>query len=128
MRIVLASHNTLSQAMLEAAEMFLGKQENVGVVGLFPGDSPADFEDNFREIAESSDPEEECLILCDILSGTPFNIASKISYHNEKIRVLYGMNLPIVVEALSSRDTMNLKELCKELLSTGQQSYGIGKY
>lgn len=128
MRIVLASHSTLSRAMLDAAEMFLGTQENVGVIGLFPGDSPEDFEESFRETAACADPEEECLILCDILSGTPFNIASKISYRNEKIKVLYGMNLPIVVEVLNGRNERTLSELCKDILEMAAESYGVGKY
>lgn len=127
-KVVLASHSRLSQAMLEAAEMFLGKQKNVGAVGLFPGDSPEDFEDELKKIVSDSKPEEECLILCDLISGTPFNIASKISYHKENIKVIYGMNLPIVLEALNARDTMTLEELCEDILNMVQESCGIGKF
>ncbi len=128
MRIVLASHSGLAKAMLEAAEMFLGKQENVGVIGLYPGDSPDDFEDEFREVVKCGQEKEECLILCDIISGTPFNIASKISYKNERIKVIYGMNLPLIVEVLSNREEMGLDELCEDAMLKAAESYGIGKY
>lgn len=128
MKIILVSHCTLAKAMLETVEMFLGKQEDMSAIGLFPGDSPEDFEDSFREISDSLEPNEECLILCDIISGTPFNVASKISCNNEKIKVIYGMSLPAVIEALNCRNMMKIDKLSKDVLRAAQESCGIGKY
>lgn len=128
MKLILASHSTLSKAMLETVEMFLGKQEDVSAMGVFPGDSPEDFEDSLREITDHLKPEEECLVLCDIISGTPFNVSSRISCNNDKMKVVYGMNLPAVIEALGGRDQMTIERLSEKVVKAARENCGIGKY
>lgn len=128
MKIILASHSSVAQSLLDAAQMFLGEQENAAAIGLFSGDSPADFEAALQELVDNRADGEECLILCDLLSGTPFNTASKISYRDDTIKVIYGMSLPAVVEALSCREEMSLAELSEDVVKTAQEGLGIGKY
>lgn len=127
MKLVLASHNVFAKAILTTAEMFLGEQENAATIGLFPGDNAEDFEDSMRELVGDTS-NEDCLILCDILGGTPFNTASKISYKDDHVKVMYGMNLPMVMEAINERDSMSLEELVEDIKETVNESYGIGKY
>lgn len=128
MRLILVSHETFASAVLETAEMFLGPSENVGVLQLRAGDSPEDFEDDLRALVEQRDEGEEVLILCDLRSGTPFNIASKVSYQDDTIQVIYGMNLAMVCEALNDRDDMVLDELVEEIMAQMPETYGIGEF
>jgi len=128
MRLIIVSHEVLAEAILKTAEMFLGPTENVGVLQLKQGDSPEDFEDDLRVLAEQRKEGEEVLILCDLFSGTPFNMASKVSFQDDTIRVLYGMNLAMVLEAIASRDSMTLDELTASVMSQMPTSYGIGQF
>ena len=128
MRLILVSHETLASAILQTAEMFVGQVENIGVLELRAGNSPEDFEDDLRALVEQRAPGEEALILCDLLSGTPFNVASKVSYQDDSIRVLYGMNLAMLLEVLDSRDELTISQLAEQAVANMPKSYGIGQF
>lgn len=128
MRIILVSHEKFASETLHTAQAFLGPAENVGVLELQLGDSPEDFETDLRALVEKRAPGEEALILCDLRSGTPFNVASKVSYQDDSISVIYGMNLAMVMEALGVRDDMPLAELTRHIISEMPKTYGIGAF
>lgn len=128
MQLIIASHETLASAILKTAEMFTGPADDVGILQLQSGDSPDDFEDNLRTLVNRRKDGEKTMILCDLLAGTPFNIASKVSYQDDTIRVLYGMNLAMVVEAILGRDSMTMDELTDSIISQLASSYGVGQF
>lgn len=128
MKLIIMSHETLASAILKTAEMFTGPAEDVGVLQFRAGDSPDDLEDDLRTLVGQRGEGEETLILCDLFAGTPFNVASKVSYQDDTIRVLYGMNLAMVVEAVLSKDGMPLEELTESIMSQLPTSYGVGQF
>lgn len=128
MRLILVSHETLASAILQTAEMFVGPVENICVLELRAGNSPEDFEDDLRALVDARGPGEETLILCDLLAGTPFNVASKVSYQDDSIRVLYGMNLAMLLEALDGREEMAISQLSEQVVANMPQSYGVGQF
>lgn len=125
MRIVLASHHGLAKAMMETAEMVLGKMDNTGAVGLYPGTHPDDYLEELKEAVDKRAEGEPVLIICDLLAGTPFNVASRISFGNDDIKVIYGMNLGMVVEAFIGREGMTLDELTNHLMTQMPVTYGV---
>jgi PTS system mannose-specific IIA component len=61
------------------------------------------------------------LILTDIIGGTPSTLASQ--YLAEKnIEVITGVNLPMVLEAVVSREGNSLKQLARMALRAGKGS------
>lgn len=128
MRLILLSHESLASSILRTAEMFTGPAEDVDTLQFMPGDSPEDFEDELRALVAKRQEGEETLILCDLFAGTPFNVASKVSYQDDLIKVMYGMNLAMVVEAVLSRDGSTMEELSQSILSQMPTSYGVGQF
>ena len=59
------------------------------------------------------------LVLCDLLGGTPANRCVSLLSEGQKIRVITGMNLGMLIEilgirpALSSVDQLDLNELAE---------------
>lgn len=128
MQLIIVSHETLASAIVKTAEMFTGPAEDVGILQFQAGDSPDDFEDDLRAMVGERKAGEETMILCDLFAGTPFNVASKVSYQDDTIRVLYGMNLAMVVEAVLGRQTMSMDELTDSIMSQLPDSYGVGQF
>ena len=101
--IVLISHGDMAKGMLNSAGMFFGEAElsQVATVSLYPADSPEDFDVKLTEAIATCDTGDGVIVMADLLGGTPCNRAAyKCS---DKVRVITGMNLSMLVEMLGLR-------------------------
>ena len=105
--ILIASHGDFAKGIKMSAEMIFGQQDNVAAVTLQPTEGPDDIRKKMEvAIATFEDP-EQVLILCDLFGGTPFNQANGLIHgHEDTWAILTGMNLPMLIEALASRFSM----------------------
>jgi mannose/fructose/sorbose-specific phosphotransferase system IIA component len=116
-RIVLAGHGTLPAALLAATEMICGPIADVAAVGLAPTESPDHYADGLR--AAIGRDSRRVLVLCDLLGGTPFNVASAIARRSPRVVCISGVSLGIAVEAaLADRDLDDA--LVEHLLEVGR--------
>jgi mannose/fructose-specific phosphotransferase system component IIA len=116
-RIVIAGHGTLPAALLATAEMICGPLADITPVGLGPGDSPDTYADALRSAIGRDG--RRVLVLCDLLGGTPFNVASAIARRSPRIVCLAGANLAMTIEAaLASGDLDDV--LVERLLEIGR--------
>ena len=68
--------------------------------------------------------DEGVVILADLFGGSPFMISSKVYNVNKDIcdiEIITGMNLLMVIEAISSHEFMNAQELKNHLLKSGSE-------
>lgn len=109
--VILTSHGSYAEGIREAAEMILGEQDDLEVFGLYPGETFEDFAGRMEKaVIRFGDP-EHTLILADLTCGTPSNMTMMmvLKYH---VHALIGMNLPMVIEVLSTRnDGISMEEL-----------------
>ncbi len=111
--IIIAAHGNMAKAMLESAELIVGKQEKVETLGLNHGDSIDEFSRRLEEGIEKY-KDEGVLILLDFYGGTPFNTSAVVINKFAKeceLECLTGVNLPMLLELFLNRDTMKLKDL-----------------
>lgn len=102
--IILASHGSLAEGVLEAGQMILGQQDNVAACTLMPSEGPEDIRKKIEDAIESFDSQDEVLILADLWGGTPFNQSSAVLSGNEdKWAIVAGLNLPMFIAAASAR-------------------------
>lgn len=104
--IILASHGDFAQEGLKSLEMIMGTQENMETVSLYPGEDLRTTVEKMEACAKSLDTTEGLLIICDIFGGTPSNAAATVllKQENEKTAAYAGLNLPILLEIVSSRN------------------------
>lgn len=116
-KLIIVTHGPLADAFKESGAMFFGDQvDQVATIGLFPTKSPEVLEEEIKAAVVQSGT-KECLIFVDILAGTPFNVVALMieelkEYH---IECFAGVNMPIVMEALASKESMNVAELTEHI-------------
>lgn len=111
--VLLISHGDYAKALLGSAEMIMGEQDNVKAIGLYPGDSPDELTKYANKfVSENEKCGKETIILVDLMGGTPYNASLKL-LRDFNVTILTGLNLTMAIEALSMKDSIDLKELIK---------------
>lgn len=127
--VLLASHGNLAKGMAQAAEMLIGDQRNLECITFKPDMGFDELNEQFGDKIKDVSEENQYIILCDIKGGTPFNAASRFSYHNENVAVIYGVNLPILITVLleSAEDGMNLQKLSDSARRQSAETIGLSE-
>ena len=99
-----------------------GKPDNTAAVNFEMGQSSEDLKGSMTRAMESLEG-DEVLILADLVGGTPFNTAAalKAERADKKIKVIAGVNMAALVEAVFSRTMYGLDELAAALLTAGKE-------
>ncbi len=120
--IVLAAHGPLPEALLESADMILGDTENIFPLKLMPGDSLEGLIDRMRDTVQEAEAGQGVLILLDLFGGTPSNAAALISQQVEGVHAVSGVNVPMLLETLLARQTMeDVQALAETATNSGAQ-------
>lgn len=119
--VILASHGGFADGIHQSAEMIFGPQKNFKSCILKPDEGPEDVKKKMQEAVASLDNQDEVLFLVDLWGGTPFNQASSlVKEHEDKWTIVAGMNLPMVIEALTQRFSVeSAREIARAIVPTG---------
>ena len=123
--IVIVTHCQLGEALIGAAEFIIGSQpESLESVSIDLNESAEKLRNKISQGIKNVKGQEGVLILTDMFGGTPSNLS--YSFLEEgRIEVLSGVNLPILIQAASMRNKMNLDELAANLESFGKKSISL---
>ena len=117
MNILLVSHGNLAEGLLHSYEMIVGKSDNISIVNL-DDNGIEDFRKRLHEHLDVLTEEKQTIVLCDLKGGTPFNESLMYSMENPgKIRIISGMNLPMLSELGMQTNVDNADEI-NESIST----------
>lgn len=120
--IIVMTHGSLSEGIVDAAELITGPVTQVETLSLRREDNVNDLNAAFLAALERVDAGDGVLVLADLLGGSPCNVAS-MNLREKSYRVLSGVNLPMFIEALSSRDSAStpeeLQAACQEAGAQG---------
>jgi mannose/fructose/sorbose-specific phosphotransferase system IIA component len=117
--VIFISHGAMAAGMREAAEMLLGEQERVSVLGLYPDDTMESFAEKLEIAIDSFGDPKNVLVLSDLPSGTTSN-AANLMVLKKGIRYIAGCNLPMAVEAFSSRRDEGMDSLVGLAISSAR--------
>lgn len=116
MQIVIMNHGRFGEEMIASAEMLFGEIENARAISLMPGMSIEDFLEKSEAVISSA--EEDTLVLTDLYGGTPCNVAMMLR-QKYGIRIICGVNLPMLIEVVNSSAVMtNLDDLVERVIET----------
>lgn len=122
--VLIITHGDLAQGLISASELIMGKAENLDYLGLYHETSIEVFNQQVAEKILALDTGEGVLVFCDIFGASPYN-STALNYKELKDKVNYraitGVNLPMVIEALSMREFTELAELSKTIQKIGKE-------
>ncbi len=123
--VIVTTHGQLAQGLKDSVRMLSGEHENIHYISFMEEKGIDDLREQFKEVIKEISDENQWLILCDILGGSPFKIASEFSFNNENVSVYYGVNLPLTIQALMSREGITLQELKNVLNESITEMIGL---
>ena len=121
MQILIVTHGELAAGFKDAAEVIFGDVKGVTTIGLHSGESVEVFGEKIYKTLADYDENESILILADLLSASPYNQSvlsvNKLAENRaENIRLIAGVNLPMVLEGINQQLLKSdLEDVVKEL-------------
>jgi mannose PTS system EIIA component len=120
--IVVVTHSRLGEALIDAAEFIVGSRpEGVVAVSIDINQNVDKLRERVAAGIRKAGRDDGVLILTDMFGGTPSNISFSF-LDAGRTEVLSGVNLPILVQAVTSRGKMGLSELATSLETFGRKS------
>lgn len=128
--LLLITHEPLGAAMLAcAAHVYRRQPENMAVIDVVADEDPESVLRRAAELLPQLHDGAGVLVLTDMLGATPCNIASRLPFGQASIakitdvpvRIVSGMNLPMLLRALCYRD-LPLDEVTAKAIEGGRNA------
>lgn len=105
--ILIITHNSIGEVMLETAESMMGKTLNrvktIGIPGNLSPDMLGSYADQIRATIEQLDKGHGVLIMTDMIGATPNNLAQYFSAEKH-VKIISGLNLPMLMRVINYSD------------------------
>ncbi|KRL14545.1 phosphotransferase system mannose fructose-specific component iia [Schleiferilactobacillus perolens DSM 12744] len=120
--LLLVSHGGFSEGLKSTLAMFAGgAMDSVLVVGLKPGESVETLGKRFDQTVAALPADSQFVVLADMIGGSPLTTVCNVLNEHDMLDhsiVLGGMNFPMALTALLSKDTIDdASELKEKILS-----------
>lgn len=117
--ILILSHGPLCNALIESAKLISGDVDGIVGLPLEPGCDVSAYAD--RACAMLNEMPEGSIILFDLFAGTPFN-QLVARFQEQPFCALCGVNLPMLLDANTMRETLSGAELIRAVEEAAQES------
>ncbi len=119
--VVIVSHGQLANELLAAAEQVVGDLPHISAVSIGWHDNVEAAQSEIERAIESVSQDRGVLLLTDMFGGTPTNISAMFIEEN-KIEVVTGVNLPMVIKLASQKEEITLNEMAEIIKEEGKES------
>ena len=118
--IILTGHGKISSGIKSSVDLVMGSVDKLEYYDFTQDITPEVLESKISEGIDKLN-EDGVLILTDIAGGTPFKLASVLSLNKANVKVVAGMNLPMVLETVCEREGYDsINELYLNAVETGK--------
>lgn len=120
-KLIIAGHGELSKLLLETAENITGEIPDCEAICFYPGEGRRELRHKIGAALEGFGHREKILFLTDVFGGSASNIG--YSFANEyNIKIVTGVNLPMLLTLASNRGLDDMDELASKLIQAGKNS------
>lgn len=123
--IVVVTHSQLGNSLIETAEFILGSTpEFVVPVSINVKENVDELGIKISDAIKKVDNGSGVLILTDMFGGTPSNLSYSF-LEDGRVEVISGVNLPILIRAVSMQQDTDLGKVAKSLVNSGKRSISL---
>ena len=124
--VLIVSHGGFAEALISSLQLLVGKQQKIRGVSIWPKDQEKEIKDRIRQEIEKVNDGDGVVILTDVLGGTATNLSLSF-LENEKIELVTGVNMPMLLTLSSYRKGRSLREIGKLVKKSGRRSIILAK-
>lgn len=121
--LVVVAHAGLAAELIKAAEMIVGAVDGAASVEIKPDDSVEQIRAALTSAIKSV-AAEGIIIMTDMFGGTPSNMSLSFLEEN-RVEVLTGVNLPMLIRFFSDRNRYGVAELAAQLRDSGREGVAV---
>jgi mannose PTS system EIIA component len=121
--LVVVAHAGLAAELIRAAEMIVGPVDGAASVEIKPDDTVEQIRAALTGAIESVSA-EGIIIMTDMFGGTPSNMSLSFLEEN-RIEVLTGVNLPMLIRFFSDRTRYGVAELAAQIRDSGREGVAV---
>ncbi len=120
--ILLVTHNNLGQSLLDTVITTLGTAPALSVqaIAVRYDTDPERLLPRLKEVLASCDQGDGVLVLTDMFGSTPSNLSQALKGEGSGVRVVAGLNLPMLIRVLNY-PKLSLEELVEKACSGGRE-------
>jgi PTS system mannose-specific IIA component len=123
--IVVATHSQLGDALIDATEFIIGRRPETTVsVSVNLNENADKLRQRIVKGIKTVDRNKGVLILTDMFGGTPSNLSYSFLEEGQ-VEVISGVNLPMLIKAVETREKSELSNLAIELEAFGKKSISL---
>jgi PTS system mannose-specific IIA component len=122
--VVVVTHGQLATELVNAAEMIVGDLPHITAVSIGWHEDVNDARDDIAQAIERVQAERGVLLLTDMFGGTPSNLGMTFLQTN-KVEVITGVNLPMLIKIASLRGDQDLLAVAREMRDDGRNAIWV---
>jgi len=122
--LVLVTHGRLASEFVTAMEHVVGPQQRIEAICIGPDDDMEGRREDISRAICAVDDGSGVIILTDLFGGTPSNLAISLM-KSEKIEVIAGVNLPMLIRLEGARKTMDVKGAAAAAREAGRKYISV---
>ena len=118
--IVIVTHGNLAQEFKLALEHIVGPQDNMEAINIAADDDMEVRGKDISDMVAKVETGSGVIILTDLFGGTPSNIAISMM-QNDKVEVIAGINLPMLIKLAGLRESKTILEAAELAQEAGRK-------
>jgi len=122
--MVLVTHGRLAEEFVAATEHVVGPQQDILAICIGPDDDMDLRREEIIDAARQVDSGAGVILLTDMFGGTPSNLAISI-LEKDRIEVIAGINLPMLIRLASMRADSTLDEAVQAAETAGRKYINV---
>lgn len=124
--ILIVSHGKLAEALISSVQFLVGNLQKIGGVSIWPKDKEKEVKERIRQKIGEVNDGDGVVILTDVLGGTPTSLSLPF-LERERVEVVTGVNIPMLLTLSSYRKGKSLEEISKLAKKSGRRSITLVK-
>ena len=122
--LVLVTHGRLASEFIVAMEHVVGPQKQIAPICIGPDDDMEERREQIAQAIRAVDRGDGVIVLTDLFGGTPSNLAISLM-KSDKIEVIAGVNLPMLIRLDGARKTMDVRSAVTAAREAGRKYISV---
>lgn len=118
---LIVSHGKLAEELLNALTIIIGEAVNIEAISIGWYDDVEESKKRISKSLKKIDQKNGVVIFTDMFGGTASNLSFSFLKDN-RVDIITGVNLPMLIKFVSLQRSSNLKEVAKKVYEQGRKN------